>query len=322
MFILRNDNEHSHAGAGVSMNAPRFFRRLCGIAGLLMLTVTWLAPAHAITPPGPPRTDLVPWQEDRFLMSFAPPQNLGDPKAMHVHIRWRQVGWRDEIWETPGRWNNPNGAAGFSQPVGTFVTTNPTGGFIVNGWADRDGKGGYVGSWELVNGRQSPVAGPVGASSTWEVQMAYSNGVIGEWSVSPFVTTGTPVKRLTPSAARGASGFKIEWTVGEYGSFTGWSVPATPATGHRVRWRKQGGNSYAYSADLLVDARSHIQPGLETGATYYVSVAGINNNGTGPYTDEVPVIAGGAPYVKAWAGKAGGIDARAGAADACEVGRH
>ncbi|MGR3913878.1 MAG: fibronectin type III domain-containing protein [Gammaproteobacteria bacterium] len=296
------------------MNAPRFFRRLFGVAGLLMLAVTWVAPAHAVTKPGPPRIQLSPtngiW--DAIAIVFSPPVKKGEPRSTHVHIRWRQIGVKDVIWDTPAAWSNHGGEAGLSNLVGVPLPGNLASAF---NWND-EGERGFIFTHGGVNGAGSGHA-PVAIGSTWEVQMAYYNGVIGEWSAPQFITTGAPVAPLNPAVASGPSGFKIDWETGDqkHESFNGYELNARGellTTGHRVRWREAGKSAYSYANNLAGDARSHFQTGLVAGVTYYVSVAGTNKNGTGlwgPYGAELPVIAG-RLRVEPWVGKAGGIDAR------------
>ena len=278
------------------------------------------APGYAASRAGPPAIQLVP-EINYFAVFWTDPENPGDPPATEYRIRHREAGMAE--------WSNTGGADGISTRTAhgtshcangahrTFaqhlaaLAANPTQG----------GYGGYTiiytiypADCEAKSGRRERVAG-----RTAEVQMAYVNTAgIGEWSALHRVTTGTPQMPLNPMVTRGAGGFKIEWESGDViqETFNLWRIRNKPpgqevdATNHRVRWRKEGESAYAYADDLEASARSHFQAGLVTGVTYYVSVAGKSNAGTGPWTAELPVIAGGPPFVKAWVGKVGGIDVR------------
>ncbi|MGR3912951.1 MAG: hypothetical protein OD918_00240, partial [Gammaproteobacteria bacterium] len=299
------------------MNAPRFFRRLCAAAAVAVLTIAWLAPAHAATKPGPPMIQLVP-ERDYFAVFWTDPENPGDPPATEYRIRHREAGMAE--------WSNMGGADGVSTrtPFGTShcaagayrtfaqhlaaIAANPTQG----------GYGGYA-IVQSIYPAHCSTSRERAAGRTVEVQVAYVNSAgIGEWSALHRVTAGAPQSPVNPMVARGAGGFKIEWMSGDViqETFSLWKirtkVPSLEVitTGHRVRWRKEGESAYAYANDLAKSARSHFQAGLETGETYYVSVAGTSAHGTSQWTAELPVIAGGPPFVKAWVGKVGGIDVR------------
>ncbi|MGR3912958.1 MAG: fibronectin type III domain-containing protein, partial [Gammaproteobacteria bacterium] len=265
------------------MNAPRFFRRRFGVAGLLMLAVTWVAPAHAaIIPAGPPTVELVSTPEN-FQVYWLPPKNLGSPPAPPRSIRFR---YRQVINGHPQGWSNHGGDQGQGDGRGLFA------------W-----DGTAIGTDRLSLG------------SVWQAQVAFYNGRVGAWSILQSITIGVPIRPRNLTIQRSSTGFRIDWEAGSAHFSTidpNWgSTDGIAETGYTVQWRRDG-ETTRESADLAADARSHIQPGLVAGATYHVRVAGTTHYGRspwGPFQSELPVIIpGGPPRLKAWVGKVGGID--------------
>ncbi|MGR3915140.1 MAG: cadherin-like beta sandwich domain-containing protein, partial [Gammaproteobacteria bacterium] len=263
------------------MSAPRFFRRLCGIAGLVVLAVAGVAPAHAvIIPAGPPTVELAVF--NNLQIYWLPPKNRGIPPAQEGSVRFR---YREVIDGVPQDWINPGGEHGQS-----------------------DGSGLHF--WNgIAAATRVFVLGTV-----WQAQIAFYNGVIGEWSPLQSIINGTPFRPRKFTIGSSRTGFRIDWEAGSRHRSTidprWFTTGGMPETGYTVQWRRDGETTHE-SVDLAVDARSHTQPGLVAGATYHVRVAGTNQWGRGqwgPFRSELPVIAGGPPQVKAWVGKVGGID--------------
>ncbi|MGR3913611.1 MAG: fibronectin type III domain-containing protein, partial [Gammaproteobacteria bacterium] len=301
---MNSSRRSGNCRAGVCV--ARVFRSLRGIAaGLAVLAAAGVAPAHAadpaIIPAGPPKIDLVP-RNGNFFAYWLISDNPGIPPYQYnPYIRYREVGhdWSSHTGGAQGIEIRLDVNGGHDRFCSTYLTTIG------------DGPVGFV----LVHpGRPCDTSGLNRHGATLEVQMAHFNGVLGEWSALHRVTTTTPYKPRNPMVTPGVGGFKIDWTSGDttYTPFDGdWPVElVVPATGHRVRWREAGKSAYSYADNLAAGARSYLHGGLETSATYYVSVAATSKYGTGPWTAELPVIADGPPQVTAWVGKVGGIDVR------------
>ncbi|MGR3915156.1 MAG: hypothetical protein OD918_11720, partial [Gammaproteobacteria bacterium] len=244
-----NMNSSRRGGnCGAGMNAPRFLRRLFGIAGM-MLAAAWIAPAHAITPAGPPMVELVP-SSGYFGIYWADPVNLGDPPAREYRVRYRIAGHAN--WHTPGgedgaAYDTPLDSTSFCGSAHRYRAVNEP---FLN----------YGGALLILGGFPTCYVEDPDDGFTYEVQMAYFNGEIGEWSPPQFVTTSTPWRPLSPMIMRGASGFKIEWTAGHvtYNTFNKWvvRVKSDPTTGHKVRWRREGESAYTESIPLAANARA------------------------------------------------------------------
>ncbi|MGR3914240.1 MAG: fibronectin type III domain-containing protein, partial [Gammaproteobacteria bacterium] len=275
------------------MNAALGFRRLRGIAAGLLILAAGVAPAHAVTRADPPTVEVAPLINSFITLWLEP----GYPAASRPQIRWR---YRQLIDGVPQRWNNPGGADGKANNNDNELPL-----WVVRHDFGVGAPGGYIQTNSL----------PLG--TIWEAQVAVvDNGIIGRWSHPQRVTIGTPVRPHSPVVTR-ANGFKLAWAHNAAEEYITIIALVTlvpnelhPTTGYRVRWRRDGETAYApaNSANLSQDARSHVQSGLVIGAKYYVQVAGTTSQGPGPWTAELPITAGGPPYVKAWAGKVGGID--------------
>ncbi|MGR3915113.1 MAG: hypothetical protein OD918_11500, partial [Gammaproteobacteria bacterium] len=219
-----------------------------------MPAAAWIAPVYAIAPAGPPTVELVPAPR-YFGMFWTNPVNLGDPPAAEVRVRYRRAGHAN--WETPG---GANGIA-YDTALDVFRFCNAGEGFRRVSTDPAAPYGGFL----LIHGGVPCFEDSPSKGFTYEVQMAYFNGEIGEWSPAQFVTTDTPWRPLSPMIMRGASGFKIEWVSGHvrYVTFNKWSVTdRTDPTGHKVRWRREGESAYTESIPLAANARAHTQSGL------------------------------------------------------------